>query len=209
MRLDANRIGSFAARAFGLPVEARVAEEPLAPERLSGRERIQLAGLACSKRAESWRLGRAALKDLRTALGESPDTADLSFPHPRYSLSHCGRTALAVGCRIGGEPQGIGVDLERDRPVPSQAARFFLTPAEQLWLADVCSATRSAAVLRLWTVKEALFKADPGNAETRLHHYGIELPFAPVGRARNRRGMELRYASLRADGGFVSVAVSD
>ena len=71
------------------------------------------------------------------------------------------------------------------------------------------AADRPRELLRLWTVKEALFKANPGNRDTMLGQYLLADPSALAGSAgwRGEQGTPYRYASVAALGGFLTVAV--
>ncbi|GAA4982756.1 4'-phosphopantetheinyl transferase superfamily protein [Pseudonocardia tropica] len=82
------------------------------------------------------------------------------------NLSHTADLVVVGVARTGGPPgtaARIGVDVERvDRLVadrPGMLARFT-APVERRRLAAVPDATRTAAVSRLWTCKEAVAKAD-------------------------------------------------
>jgi phosphopantetheinyl transferase len=151
----------------------------------------------------SWLRGRAALKRLLAEHGPQTDTSTIVFPHRRLSLTHSGDYAVAMAVEAPGQA-GVGVDIELDREPRSSMARFFLSDAEREtdWsLADL---------LRLWTVKEALFKADPGNAGHSLTDYNMTDCKSHVGTASVRHDSTLwmRYASVPLDGGFLSAAIS-
>jgi len=181
----------------GEAVRVAVAAEPLPPSALTAGERAQLDGLATGARRRDWLLGRAALKAL---LGAGSDTAGLAFPHPSLSLTHAGGFGLAA--LAGAGPVGTGIDYEPWRAsVDSRTARFFLRPAER------AAAGTAEDLLRLWTVKEALFKATPGNAGDVLADFEVAEPGRPWGAAAGPRGERLRYASTALPGGVLSVAV--
>ena len=77
------------------------------------------------------------------------------------SVSHCSyRAVLAV--RNEGH---VGVDIERFRPQLRRIARKFLTDAE-----SAVTPLTDEALLRLWTAKEAVFKAasDPSLTVSRI-----------------------------------------
>jgi hypothetical protein len=99
---------------------------------------------------------------------------------------------------------GIGLDIETIRPVSLETARFFLSEQEQAGLED------PKTLLRLWTVKEAIFKADPENDEKILGDYVLENPSEWSGTAymRGRKGLRFHYSSIEVRGGFLSIAVS-
>ncbi len=179
-------------RDFG--VRLVVATDPLAPGELSGGERAAYEALVGTQRRQDWLVGRAALKRL---MGGA-DTSGLSFPHPRVSLSHSGGVAVAVGLdEAEGEPAGVGVDFEAWRRPDPRTARFFLHDDERL----------EDELLRLWTVKEALFKATPGNRGAQLLDYHLDDPAGTVGTATDGRGQLFRYRCSSLAAGPVSVAL--
>ena len=103
---------------------------------------------------------------------------------------------------------GIGLDIESGRSINQSAARFFLTETEQDWLKQQDAPASSRILLRLWTVKEAIFKADPDNTEKILGDYVLEDPSLWAGTAHRRDGRLLRfhYTSIEVDEGFLSIA---
>jgi len=89
----------------------------------------------------------------KPSLAGPPDLCDL-----RFSSSHAdGMAICAVGERIG-----LGADVETLRNVGSDAlalADLVASPRERRTILAACSAERSARLLTLWTLKEALSKA--------------------------------------------------
>jgi phosphopantetheinyl transferase len=190
---------------FSLPIVACFEAQPLPEEKLTDGEREDLAKLSAPARRDSWLRGRAALKRLQASLGADEDTSTIKFPHPRLSLTHSETWAVAVG---SSSPKllGLGVDLEV-KSVPSpETARRFLNPAELVWLRRMDEEERPKMLHRLWTVKEATFKADPDNAEKTLRDYGLADPGYVAGKAR-RGDRVFYYASFEVPNGFLSVAV--
>jgi acyl carrier protein len=145
---------------------------------------------------------RRALRLAGGMLGIAP--TECSFPHPRLSLSHTDRQAAAVA--VAGPAAGTGVDLEHLRPADPRTARFFLRPEEEAWLRR-CPA-RAVEHVRLWTVKEALFKADLGNATRTLRDYAIDDPAARTGVARAPTGERIVYTSTRRRDTILTVATA-
>lgn len=190
---------------FSLPIHACFEREPVAEARLTAGEREILAGLTAPARRESWLRGRSALKRLQATLGGSEDTSTLKFPHPRLSLTHSDAWAIAVGS-ASSKLLGIGVDLEVKGAPKAETARRFLNPAELVWLRRMDEDERPRMLHRLWTVKEATFKADPENPGRTLRDYGLADPGFIAGKA--RRGERVfYYASFEVPDGFLSVAV--
>lgn len=148
----------------------------------------ELAALPDGPRRKDWLLGRAALK----AHGVD-DTSTVVFPNRCLSLTHS--AGVAVAARCDGDQAGVGVDLEAWRTIDPRAARFFLGPDER------------GDLLRLWTVKEALFKATPANAGAALVDYRVEDPRAHEGTAQDRLGRTFEYLSRRRPEGWLTIAV--
>jgi acyl carrier protein/phosphopantetheinyl transferase len=173
--------------------------EPLPTGDLTTGEAAQFARVPGAVRRRSWLAARRQLRRALTACGRPSDTAAYSLPSASVSLTHSAELAVAaVACA---PVAGVGVDLELDRKPDPRTARFFLSADESAWAAG-----RPAELLRLWTVKEALFKADPDNAGTVLADYLVADPAARRGRA-HRDGHTFRYATTQLRRGALTVAV--
>ena len=165
-----------------------------------------------SSRYFDWVRGRCALKRIIRSLNKDLDVTKVSFPHPFLSLSHTKDCAVAIGILNGAKTvKGIGIDLELDRKVSKKHAKFYLNDFES----DL--KINSDHWLRLWTVKEALFKADPDNDRNVLKDYTVINPKALSGKATNKKGHTFYYKSIKnpADkflgaqrGGWMSLAFS-
>lgn len=166
-------------------MELSVATAPVAIDDLTPGE---LARLPAGLRRRDWLLGRAALRGHGIA-----DTSKVAFPNRCLSLTHAAGVAMAARCE--GAQAGLGVDLEGWRRIDPRAARFYLRPNE------------TGDLLRLWTVKEALFKATPANAGAVLVGYGVDDPCALAGAARDGHGHTFEYLSRRRPEGWLTLAV--
>jgi len=193
---------------FFIPLRVVVSKGPIDVNRLAPKELARLKELPSCARQDSWLRGRAALKPLLARLGEDDDTSTVIFPNARFSLTHSGEYAIAVGADIS-SLVGVGVDLEIDRKPRLESAPFFLSREEQRWCMGLEKSVRSQHLLRLWTVKEALFKSYPYNQETSLLDYKFEDPgkrkgkaFVPAG-----EGWEMLYCSFPLNFGILSVAI--
>ncbi|MFY9268947.1 MAG: 4'-phosphopantetheinyl transferase superfamily protein [Candidatus Manganitrophaceae bacterium] len=208
MRLDEKSLSKKFEQDLGISLEIAASERGVDLRQLSPREQIRYRSLEGLPRRESWLKGRSALKRLLLRLGEEDDTSEVIFPHGRFSLTHSGRYAVAVGTDSD-RLRGIGVDLEVGRSPHPESARFFLTPEERDWINRQRESDRPGHLLRLWTAKESLFKADPGNDETALSDYRMKDPGAWGGTAfvRHRRDVEMRYASSPCGEGWISIAI--
>ena len=179
-------------------------------EVLSGNERSVYEQLTTASRRDIWLRGRAALKGLLGLLGESTDTAILSFPSPRYSLTHSGAYAVALGT-AGQGLRGVGVDIEVGRGPHPDAARLFLSDPEQAWLGTLDDSARAGQLQRLWTIKEAAFKANPHNGDTWLSDYRLEDPGQHNGEALVMHGdlaWVIHYCSLELEEGVMTAAIA-
>ena len=168
----------------------------------------------------SWDLRRRVHETGRTTLGRMLVQARqgrvfqarrMKFPQHSYSISHCRETvfcALATDRRI----HGLGVDLELDRAIPPTADRLYLSEREQRIL-EAGSAYSNTDLLRVWTVKEALFKADMENRRRGwLFSYECFDPCRISGRAWVRSkpaANRFRFASIPFRSGYLSLAVND
>lgn len=212
MNLEEKELAARAREALGMEIAFAVARDPLPRESLSPAESARLDGFGLPGRREDWLRGRAALKRLLARLGLPADTSLLAFPHARLSLTHS--AGVAVAAALPGSPAaaGIGVDYEARRAMKAGTERFFLAPPERERAR--AAALRDRDLLRLWTVKEALFKADPLNRSgggRYLSGYVVEGPLeAAEGRARGPGpdALEFGFASWDAGDGFLSVALS-
>ncbi|GAA1909595.1 4'-phosphopantetheinyl transferase superfamily protein [Streptantibioticus ferralitis] len=184
--------------------------QPLVVDALTSRERERLAALPQRVRRQ-WLISRHALRLLLGVLGLPLDTTRYAFPHRRLSLTHIEGAAVAAGAvRDTRQLAGVGVDLETDREARVDTTRFFLDERERSWLASLPDTARATEQLRLWTVKEALFKADPDNRHTVLRDYTTLDAAAHRGRARTRQHREavFGYASTRLRDAQLSIAAA-
>jgi acyl carrier protein len=180
-----------------------VGATPLRQDDLTPGEAAQFAAVPGPVRQRSWLVARRALRRALTACGRPADTSGYPLPSPVVSLSHSAEVAVAAVPGVPSGVAGVGVDVELDRLPDPRIARLFLTASERAWVAD-----RPAELLRLWTVKEALFKADPGNAGTVLIDYALDDPAAVRGGAHRASGPAFRYASASLRRGSLSVALA-
>ena len=140
-----------------------------------------------AQRALDYLASRRAQQIVAAVLGYHPErgTAPASLAH----AAGAGACAAAVAPYPSGL-LGVGVDLEPVRTASARTARFYLDVREEAWLAGVSPSDewRSEQQLRLWTTKEALFKADPDNHESTLRDYRLLEPAAEAGGARRNTG---------------------
>lgn len=181
---------------LGAPVVLRGATSPIELSDLTAPERRQLSE-AGGVRRRDWLLGRAALKQVV----DGGDTSLVCFPHRCLSLTHA--AGIAVAARAEGGQAGVGVDFEGPHATDPRIAPLFLVERERE------AAAGPDDLLRLWTVKEALFKATLDNDGTSFVDYEVAEPAALAGDALDHTGRRLRYVSGLFGGGWLSVAVGD
>lgn len=195
-------------RALGVSLTVVIATEPVDPQRLRPGEHSRYAALVGGPQMDGWLRGRTALKQLLRHFGQDDDTSALRFPNLWCSLSHSGGYAVAVGT-ASQTVDGIGVDLEVECVPHPDAARLFLTRMECAWLETVDPTDRARELVRLWTVKEAMFKSYSDNDHTWLTDYRLVAPGQRCGRAfiAGCRGMNIRYATIKLQDGPLSMAI--
>lgn len=128
------------------------------------------------RRALSYYTGQAAAE---LAFNLSPEGKPTLAPHcqPRlplaFNLSHSGSQALLA---IGLQPQ-LGVDIEDGARQPNvlALARRFYHPAETAYIAGQADDQQHQAFFRLWTLKEAFFKALGTGLATGMHRARFDL----------------------------------
>jgi 4'-phosphopantetheinyl transferase EntD len=191
--------------ALGVPVLLAVQTPDDELAELTPAELEQLAGMSAISRTHDYRLGRAALKRLLAEQGRNTDTTRLQWPDARCSLSHSGGYAIAAGLH---GTEGIGVDLQLiKRPQTTVAERILSNETLIYWL-QLPEAEQTEALLRYWTVNEAIYKACPGPQPAYFRHYRLTQPERLTGTAViDGTPYQFRVASLPLADGCLSVAV--
>lgn len=179
-------------------------KEPMQTETLTEGELANFTKWNHPKRQQHWLMGRGALKQVLKKLDQNLDTSSLLFPNTHYSLTHSDTIAIAIGASPNSEIKGLGIDFEAHRLIKDRALKFYLSPEEQLLLSSVdCNENR----LRLWTVKEALFKANINNTDTLYLDYQIKDVASLIAEASCEKTQSLfKYASIPFESGYITVA---
>lgn len=172
---------------------------------LSDAEQIRHDRFNTDARRRGWLRGRLALKAVLRSLDRPEDTAAIRMPAPQLSLTHGNSIALAAGTPV--EHTHIGIDVEAERSVNENIARWYLNESELGGPAPRWAGCRSSALIHLWTVKEAVFKAHPGNSGMALKDFTIADPSADVVEVQSVDGLRFQCVSLRVNVGIVSVAI--
>lgn len=152
----------------------------------------------------TWRGRRKALGKLLTELhlGPSEKADDLCFPQQRVSLSHSGCWSIALGTSSM-KPRGIGIDFESNINMDAASTRLFLSQRERMRLG-----ANTSQALRIWSIKEAIFKSDPDNNNHRVWNYELFNPASHRGRAfRDGCNKTFYYFSLILLEGVLAVSV--
>ncbi len=187
------------AEMLGIRAQLVISDVPAPSGSLTPGELAQSRRIRSEAARLDWLRGRAALK---AVLAPGYDTSTIRFPNRMASLSHAG--GLAVAVRTDDACEGIGIDFELwASEVGPKGAHLFLRPSEQ------GGELAPERLLGLWTVKEALYKATPGNERYLLLDFEVHDTAALCGNASGPRGEVLRYAALSLELGSLAVAVCD
>ena len=147
-----------------------LAHEPLTPDDLrdlDADERARVDRYLVPEPARVFARTRAALRVLlgrrlgadaaavRVGAGPHGKPFALDAPDLHFNVSHGGSLALIAFCDLP-----VGVDVEAPGTLAPQPSleEFACSPAELAWM-QAQAAPREAALLRLWTRKEAVLKA--------------------------------------------------
>lgn len=146
---------------------------------------------------------RLALKRIRRWLGLQVN-ATVRQAQADHSITHAGNSLFALAVKAGGVT-GVGIDFEPWRVLGQRHQRLMLTARESVALGSASARD----LLRIWTVKEACFKADVNGQQRWVTSYALDHPARKSGTAQVRNGHRLhrfRYISMELPGGILSVA---
>ena len=205
MAMDGQSLSHAFSQHLGRTLIIAVSSDPIQPELLGEKGRQIFQSFRFEKRRQEWSCGRHALLQVMRDVGDGADPDELDFPHKRYSLTHSQGKAIAIA-DADGQLAGIGIDYEAMRQMKRGVERFFLTDDERLGLQ--ATGDDDARLLRLWTIKEALFKADPANGQRLLKDYRLQQAMKMHGSV-SLHGSIFHYICMEVDGGFISVAISN
>lgn len=162
-------------------------EACLSPRAVPKRRREFAAGRACARAA----LARLGIRDFPLR-SESDRT-------PRWpagivgSLSHCGDyCGVAVARR--GRIAGIGLDVERARPLHERVARMIGTPAEQERLALLPDLPIGLWTMVVFCAKESTYKCFYPVARMFLDFHDVEIDLEPATGSFTARVLKARAA---------------
>ena len=147
---------------------------------------------------------RPLLRRLRRWLGRSGVPHSVRCAQSDHSLTHAGQSMFALAVKAS-NVLGVGIDFEPWRALDQRHQRLMLTARESAAL----GAASARDLLRIWTVKEACFKADVLGQQRWVTAYALDNPAQKSGGARVTCGRlvhRFRYISLEVPGGMLSVA---
>lgn len=207
--LDVAGIENVLESRLGCTIKCVVVGSSFSMPSLSREEQAVLDQYKHQARRESWLRARAALKALLAELGQDPDTAKIAFPNSRVSISHTGEFAVAVA-RTDDDATGIGVDLETNRTLKEGVEKFFLSDAERAWLKSCPEQEYDSEKIRLWTVKESVYKSDCLTQDGVFKNYLIENPAELNGAIKHKAGQKsFRYTCCRLSNFWLTVSVAE
>lgn len=183
-----NSLVSTKLEPFG--VQAFFVSNPINPEQLlpadltDYQSRFQNHLSPNEKRKTEWLTGRRALYELAEKVNAQrniqkqlsreqnirclPPVGPRSFPSLEWSLSHSGEIACAIykpGAR------GVGVDIETRTP-PEKSGRFYLNEKDRELFHGIPQYPQ--VLQKIWTLKEAVFKADMQNEGKGIREYTFD-----------------------------------
>jgi len=186
----------------GVALPATAPREAEWPAPLHPDERELAHGLPEARRA-SWIGGRLALRAALDAAGLAMNQPILATARgaPRLppdwtaSISHKADLAVAIAAPAGTPRVTLGIDLEQLRPLRADISARVLTDAERAALPPAGPA-RDALVLRLFSAKEAIYKALDPWVQRYVGFHEAELTLGPAGE------MTARLALAGGEGPF-------
>ena len=151
----------------GIAFAAGCLKEGAAPDPLP-EERALLSERATPKRVREFALARHCAREAMARLGiegaHGLPILRAGTRAPRWpaglvgSITHNGAMAAAVVAR-NRDYLGIGIDLERARPVSQRLTARIALPNEQAWLDGLPHTERSIGFALLFSAKESIYKA--------------------------------------------------
>ena len=199
--MNMQRLETDASETLQHPIHLVSATDPIEAGALDASDRRQLDGFCTVQRREQWLRGRQALIELARRLEIDEPSSALRPPRRGLSLTHDDPLSIAAGIDTNA---GIGVDLESWRPIKTPMLRWYLTDSECAQMRVQSNFTR----LRLWTIKEALYKASISNQGYALTDFEID-DISEMNGSASCNGQRFRYTSLVLHRGILSIALDE
>ena len=212
-----DRIEARAQKLIGADFHFYWVSQPCLKTSLTEGELQRLTLVQYLRQPTQYLIGLSALKQALRRVEGHMDTSRIQFPSSTVSLSHVDQGALSVGLtpaeagKLG--ISGIGVDIDFLDYFQERSKSMYLTKNErQAFQAyEEVSTKEEAQVLamKLWTMKEALFKASPDNDHLQFNQFElrsiVQLSDVP---ATDIEGRNYSVWSFEIDKGFISLAIS-
>ena len=164
-------------------------EACLSPRAVLKRRREFTAGRACARAA----LARLGVSDFPLRAG--PDRSPLWPPGIVGSLSHCG-DYCGVAVARQGFVAGLGLDVERARPLLGRVASLICTEAEHAQIATLPGPPEGLWAMVVFCAKESAYKCFHPLAKVFLDFHDVEIDLDP-----DRREFTARILRIRAPQG--------
>ena len=164
-------------------------EACLSPRAVLKRRREFTAGRVCARAA----LEKLGVRDF--PLRAAPDRMPLWPPGIVGSLSHCGdRCGVAVDRE--GAIVGLGLDVERARPLEDRVVALVCSETERVRIASLSDLPAGLAAMAVFCAKESAYKCHYPLARTFLDFHDVEITLEPgsgtftatILKARNQEG---------------------
>ena len=147
-------------------------EACLSPRAIAKRRREFTAGRVCARAA----LERLGIRGFPLVAGE--DRSPVWPPGIVGSLSHCADSCgVAVSRR--GAIAGVGLDIERARPLEGRVASIICTPAELRRIESLPDLPPGLWTMIVFSAKESAYKCYHPIAKAFLDFHDVEIDLAP------------------------------
>ncbi len=163
---------------IGRADNALLAEEKPAMARATGARRAEFAAGRQAARAAMAALGLEA-----AAIPMGSDRAPVWPAGLSGSITHTGRNGrgLALAAVAAAPPLGgLGLDLEEDTPLQADLWPTILGAQERAWLASQAQALQALLAKRMFSAKEATYKAQYIRSRTMLDFHDISVTYTGV-----------------------------
>ena len=165
-------------------------EACLSPRAVPKRRREFTAGRVCARTA----LLRLGVRDFPIVAG--PDRAPVWPPGVVGSLSHCG-DYCGVALARRGAIAGVGLDVERARPLQGRVVEIICTEAERRKLDALPDLSSGLWAMIVFSAKESTYKCYHPLMKTFLDFHDVEIDLTPEDSSFTARVLKARGA----DGG--------
>lgn len=137
--------------------------DPRDPEQGLLQPELPFIAKAVPKRRREFAAGRRAARAAMAELGLPPAPIPVgSGREPLWpdglvgSIAHCDTLCVAA---VSQSHQSLGIDIEEATPLPADLEDTICTPSERAWLDTLPQETRGLAAKKLFSAKEAVYKA--------------------------------------------------